>query len=81
MEALFDSLSPVEKARFLSGPALQPPPGIAPQFVNPPNRNALSFGIVVTGTILAVLVVAVRLYTRIFCIKRLRLEDGRRRFS
>jgi hypothetical protein len=77
MEALFDSLSPAEKVRFLNGPALKPPVGVAPQFVHPPNRNALCFGIVVTGTILAALVVAMRMYTRIFCIKRLRLEDGR----
>ncbi|KAF2106974.1 hypothetical protein BDV96DRAFT_654304 [Lophiotrema nucula] len=75
MEALFHSLSPEEQAIFLNGPALKPPPGIIPQFTNPPNRNALCFGIVVTGTILALLAVGMRLYTKIFCVKRLRIED------
>lgn len=56
-------------------PALQPPPGIEPDFDNPPNRNVEAhFGIsicifiVFTG-------VALRAYSKIFCMRQVHLED------
>lgn len=75
MAALFDALTPAQKLAFLEGPALAPPLGVLPQFSNPPNQNAMSYGIVVTGIVLAALAVVMRLYARLVCTKKMRLED------
>ncbi len=73
----FELLSPPQKEALLQGPAMIPPPGVVPNFANPPNENALSWGIVVTGATLSTLAVFVRLYPLISTGKRptLRLED------
>lgn len=75
MAALFDSLTPAQKLAFLNGAALTPPPGVTPQFIDPPNHNPLSYGIVIAGIALAAMAVIMRLYTRIFCAKKMRVED------
>ncbi|KAI1116622.1 hypothetical protein F5Y14DRAFT_439754 [Nemania sp. NC0429] len=56
-------------------PALQPPPGVVPNFDDPPNRNieahigiSICVFIVFTG-------VSLRAYSRIFCMRQVHLED------
>jgi hypothetical protein len=74
MEA-FDALTPAQKEQFLNGPALGPPPGVVPNFTDAPNRTALCFGITITCVVLVTFGAIIRLYTRIFCIKKMRVED------
>jgi hypothetical protein len=74
MEA-FDALTLAQKEKYLNGPALKPPPGIVPNFTDAPNQTALCFGVTITCAILVTFGAVIRLYTRIFCIKKMRLED------
>lgn len=75
MDTLFAALTPEEKQAFLNGPALAPPPGVVPNFTNPPNRLRLCVGVTVITITVSVIVVFLRLYTRIFRVKKMRLED------
>jgi hypothetical protein len=75
MEAIFAALTPAEKEYFLDSPALAPPPGVVPNFIDPPNKLPLCLGLTIATTTVSVIVVSLRLYTRIFCIKKMRLED------
>jgi hypothetical protein len=56
-------------------PALKPPPGIVSNFDDPPNGNiqahfgiAISVFLVFTGA-------SLRAYSRLFCMKQVKLED------
>ncbi|KAI0538554.1 hypothetical protein GGR58DRAFT_501059 [Xylaria digitata] len=68
-------LSPAEQEKTLNGPALMPPPGAVPNFDNPPNKNDV--GIVTNAICLFVtlLVIVLRAYAKIVCVKKLRIED------
>ncbi|RYO83336.1 hypothetical protein DL766_002688 [Monosporascus sp. MC13-8B] len=37
----FAALSPAQQQAILHGPAMRPPPGIEPNFTDPPNRNGV----------------------------------------
>ncbi|KAF2714305.1 hypothetical protein K504DRAFT_420031 [Pleomassaria siparia CBS 279.74] len=60
-------------ALILESPALMPPPGVTPDFVNPPNlrNDPLTISLLVISTI----VVWSRLYTKARIVKKLVLED------
>lgn len=79
MEALLAALSPEEQATLmealLEGPALKPPPGVISDFDNPGGRYGVGYGIVILGASLAMIAVALRLYSR-FAIKKINIEDG-----
>jgi hypothetical protein len=75
MEAIFDALSPIQREILLNGPALAPPPGVIPNFTDPPSRKDLCVGLAIANISIAALVVGIRLYTKVFCVKKLRLED------
>ena len=75
METIFATLTPTEKEHLLNAPALASPPGIVPNFTDPPNRLPLCIGLTVASITVSALVVILRLYTRVFCLKKLRLED------
>ena len=61
---------------LLEGPALEPPPGVIPDFANPDGRHGIGYGIVIFCSILSTIAVALRLYSR-DAIKDLKIEDGR----
>lgn len=61
--------------KILNGPALKPPPGVLPQFDDPPNLNSVGYGVVVTCAILAGTLVIARLYARAFYHKKIEFED------
>ncbi|KAI1505065.1 hypothetical protein F5X99DRAFT_416174 [Biscogniauxia marginata] len=67
---------PLAEQEFaLNEPSLQPPPGIVPNLENPPNRNYL--GYVTNALCITALsaVVIIRSYAKIFCIRKIELED------
>lgn len=74
---IFAMLSPEEQKLFYQGPAMIAPDGIIPNFENPQNRDALGYGLTITGAALTTIAVAARLYPRLFMGRRitLRLED------
>ncbi|KAF1952998.1 hypothetical protein CC80DRAFT_537793 [Byssothecium circinans] len=73
----FALMNATAKAAFYRGPAMKAPPGETYNFINPPNKNAESYGIVITGTALSTIAILLRLYSRLFVGKRvgLRIED------
>lgn len=56
---------------------MDPPNGIVPNFDNPPNGSQNMMSAVVISICLAVMtiVVATRAYVKIFCLKKLYIED------
>jgi hypothetical protein len=77
--AALATLSPEEHAAFmealLEGPALEPPPGVIPDFANPGGHHGIGYGIVILGATLTTIAVALRLYSRV-AIKKVNIEDG-----
>ncbi|KAL7629710.1 hypothetical protein AAE478_001233 [Parahypoxylon ruwenzoriense] len=63
------------KEALLEGPALEPPPGVVPNFENPGGTHALGYSIIILGGVLASLSVLLRLRSR-FIVRLFRLEDG-----
>ena len=67
--------TPAELQAMLDGPAAVPPPGIAPNFVDPANiRKSLTADLVICLTV-TTLVVGMRTWTKIHVIKEVVLED------
>jgi hypothetical protein len=75
MTSFWDLLTPEQQHALLEGPALTPPPGVLPNFVDPPNRNVMTYGILFTCASLSAVVVAIRVYTKAFCTRRILIED------
>lgn len=48
----------------LNGPALTPPPGTAPNLVDPPNNNDLVGGVSIFCLVIVTILVLLRCYTR-----------------
>ena len=64
-------LSPAQTTAFLEGPALQPPHGVESNFTDPQGTlKAVAFGAGPVCIIVCTALVAVRLYTRFFVIKK-----------
>lgn len=57
-------------------PAQSPPPGVTPNFINPPSQSYLVIVTVVIGLTLSSLLVFARLYVNIFRNRRFRIDDG-----
>ncbi|KAI1267563.1 hypothetical protein F5Y18DRAFT_443315 [Xylariaceae sp. FL1019] len=56
-------------------PALAPPPGVVPDYDHPDARNDVTITVLVVSLFLTTLLYSIRLYSRIFIVKKLRLED------
>ncbi|KAK8062512.1 hypothetical protein PG997_014609 [Apiospora hydei] len=61
---------------LLNGPALAPPPGVEPNFENPPNHNGTGYGLISAMLAIAAIAMACRIYTKIIHPKRIRIEDA-----
>ncbi|KAK8091637.1 hypothetical protein PG997_001998 [Apiospora hydei] len=57
----FWALSPAEQEKVLSGPALEPPPGIVPNLDDPPNKNGAAIGVCSTCLVIGSFFVFVRM--------------------
>ncbi|KAI1074443.1 hypothetical protein F5B20DRAFT_563736 [Whalleya microplaca] len=69
------SLSPNELEAALNGPALQPPPGITPDFDNPPNRNAAALAAIIVCLTLPTISAILYTYGRVFYVKIFHVSD------
>ncbi|KAI8631465.1 hypothetical protein F5Y19DRAFT_473138 [Xylariaceae sp. FL1651] len=65
----------IQQQRILNGPALAPPPGIVPNFDNPPNQNHFGTLTNVMCLTTTVIVIGLRAYAKIFCVKQVHIED------
>ncbi|VUC31888.1 unnamed protein product [Clonostachys rosea] len=57
-------------------PAADPPPGVTPNFVNPPSLHSVNVGIGITCLVLMIVVVGVRTYTKAAILRDMRHEDS-----
>ncbi|KAI0435493.1 hypothetical protein F4803DRAFT_545391 [Xylaria telfairii] len=73
---LLASLPPAAREAALNGPAHTPPKGVVPNFNNPQNRKSLIIGVVTTGFVLVTILFFARVYARVFCQRRVHIEDG-----
>ncbi|CAI6339282.1 unnamed protein product [Periconia digitata] len=71
----FASLTPEQRKALLDGPALAPPGNVLPQFDNPPNRTALGAGLIIACASICIIVVAIRIYAKAFCSRKMDVED------
>lgn len=60
---------------LLNGPAMAPPPGVIPNFVDPPSLQKLAILSLVLHYLFSTLVVLMRLYTKIFILRQMASED------
>ncbi|KAI1087997.1 hypothetical protein F5B19DRAFT_31656 [Rostrohypoxylon terebratum] len=58
-----------------SQPALKPPPGVTPNFVNPRNHNKLAIAVISICVSLVAILFLFRIITRIFYTHKTRIED------
>ncbi|KAI1337738.1 hypothetical protein F5Y15DRAFT_142677 [Xylariaceae sp. FL0016] len=71
----FDSLSPAEQQIILDSPSIAPPPGVVPDFVNPPNGNACAHAIIAVCLFLTICSATLRAYSRLRRLKRVWADD------
>ncbi|KAI1300941.1 hypothetical protein F5Y03DRAFT_363348 [Xylaria venustula] len=62
----------MDRDAILAQPALQPPPGVTPNFENPPNMNTLSNGVVITALIITSLCILARIHSWVFILTSLK---------
>lgn len=60
---------------ILEGPGLKPPPGVVPNFVDPPSQSAANVATQSICMILGTVCVFIRLYTRFFIVRSHGWED------
>ncbi|KAI0411402.1 hypothetical protein F5X98DRAFT_380770 [Xylaria grammica] len=68
-------LSPDQIEKIRDGPAAAPPHGVAPNFDKPPNGNRLAVAVIGVSLVITTLAVLIRFFSKVFCTKRVRLED------
>ncbi|KAF2968179.1 hypothetical protein GQX73_g5381 [Xylaria multiplex] len=66
---------PAEQEKILNRPALTPPPGVVPNFDNPPNQNDAGIATNAICLFITLVVVVLRAYAKIVCVKKLHIED------
>ncbi|KAI1817113.1 hypothetical protein GGS20DRAFT_99875 [Poronia punctata] len=60
---------------IMDQPAGKPPDGVVPNFDDPPNKNALTLGILTFCLALASIAVVLRIYTRCFIVRKVQVQD------
>ena len=73
------ALPPEDLEALLAMPAMEAPDDVTANFENPPNQNGLAWFVQVFCIIITLLAVILRLYARMWTIKRVHKEEGRYR--
>lgn len=56
-------------------PVSTPPAGVVQNLEDPPNDNKLALGVIATCITLSTVFALLRVYSRVFCAQKVRLED------
>jgi hypothetical protein len=71
----FPNFPPSVQQAILNGPAMIPPKGAVINFQNPPNHNRAALAVAIVSLLLVTVGVLCRIYSRVFIIKKVHLED------
>lgn len=71
----FPRLPPSGQQAILNGPAATPPEGVSPDFADPTNGNREALAVIVLCFVLSTLELLGRVYSRVFLVKKLHIED------
>lgn len=63
------------REELLQGPAGAPPPGVVPNFDNPPNLHRVGDAVLITCFVVATLALLLRVYTKLFLIRQFKISD------
>jgi hypothetical protein len=69
------SLPAIWQKAILDGPALRPPPGVQPNFIDPENQNSLGYALIIICAAVSTAMTGIRLYAKLTSLKRLGIED------
>ncbi|KAI0891982.1 hypothetical protein F4806DRAFT_506283 [Annulohypoxylon nitens] len=69
------TLNDTEIQFIRSQPASSPPDGVIPNFVDPPNNNKLAIAVISICVSLVTILFLIRIITRIFYVRKARIED------
>ena len=61
----------------LNGPAMAPPPGVVPNFVDPPNLRHIVILVLTLCMTFSAIAVLLRMYTKVFILRKVVFEDCR----
>lgn len=64
-----------ETQALLDSPVTTPPANTVQNLENPPNSNKLAIGVIATCIALSTVFSVLRVYSRVFCARKVRLED------
>ncbi|KAF2183644.1 hypothetical protein K469DRAFT_727917 [Zopfia rhizophila CBS 207.26] len=64
-----------QREKLLDLPALQPPPGVKPNFTDPPSLKTATYALSISLFILITVLVAVRVFIKVKVVRKLALED------
>ena len=70
-----DMSTQAEIQELLNGPALAPPQGVKPSFVDPPNLDTLSYALLLVFVTIPTCILCIRLYTKARIVKKMALDD------
>lgn len=59
----------------LNGPAMAPPPGAVPNFVDPPNLDHIVILVLTLCMSFSTIAVLLRMYTKLFVLRKIAFED------
>ena len=76
LSKIFVNLPPEQQEAMLNGPGLPPPPGIIPNFENPPNQTVIAHASLVLCIVACVIFICMAVYAKVVRQKTVRLEDG-----
>jgi hypothetical protein len=74
--AAAEQYSPAVSAAILKGPALPPPPGVRPDFDNPPNGSAVAIFTLAFTLAIVTIAVVMRIYTKLRLLGSFSKDDS-----
>ncbi|KAI1288307.1 hypothetical protein F5Y03DRAFT_93837 [Xylaria venustula] len=72
----FHNLTPQQQQQALNGPGLPVPPGIQPNFDNPPNQSGIAHGVLATSLVVTATFILLAAYGKIIQLRKVHFEDG-----
>lgn len=68
-------MNPLVREKLYNAPALEPPTGVTPNFIDPSNIRKECLGVGITFFIISTLLVFARVYTKLRIVRKFVVED------